>query len=179
MKCQVFFAFCFCRPSGNQPAAGVDYTELNKQIAIAKGIDPAEYNSVSRDALAAALKAAEEALSSKDQSAVSAAAQNLKNAMDGLKKMDYSALQSALARADVFLVSDQTAVLWQKLSDAARKGIGLLESGDQTAVDAVAVELTTLLDALKEELELIQETQVVVKEVPVETLPTNEFYLEF
>jgi len=159
-------------PSG-QP--GVDYTELNNQITIAEGLDPTEYDNASREILVSSLEKAREARSSKDQSAVSAAAKELKNALSLLKKMDYTKLESALSRADTLLVSEQTSILWQKLADVSRKATGMLESGDQEAVDAVVAELTEILDALKKELETIQQTQVVVKEVPVDVLPSSDY----
>lgn len=161
--------------SGGQGSSKVDYTELNKKIAIAEGLNPEEYEKTSRESLTTALEEARKALSSSNQTAVSNAAQKLQNALSGLKKMDYSKLQSALGRADNLLVSEQTVVLWQKLADAARKGTGLLDSGDQAAVDAGTAELTEILDALEKELGIIQKTQVVVQEVPVTVLPDNDY----
>ena len=163
------------KPGSGQGSSNVDYTELNKKIAVAEGLNLNEYNDDSRKALTTALTEARSALSSKDQSMVSNAAKKLQNALSGLKKMDYTKLQSALDRADNLLVSEQTVILWQKLSDAARKGIGLLESGDQAAVDAVTAELIEILDALEKDLDIIQKTQVVVQEVPVTVLPDSDY----
>jgi hypothetical protein len=66
----------------------IDYSELNRQITIASGLNLADYTEQSANALQTALETAKTARSSKSQEAVTIAAKSLKNAMSALVKMD-------------------------------------------------------------------------------------------
>ena len=154
---------------------GVDYSKLQKQLTVAEGLYLNDYDDESRVALVNAIVAGQNALSSDDQDTVNTAAQELGSVMSALVKMDYSRLRAVLDKTDMLLVSEQTAVLWEMLSKAAAEASSLLDSGDQDAVSAAASRLAEIIAQLEKELEVITETNIVVQEVPVVTLPTSDF----
>ena len=156
-------------------APSVDYSELQKQINIAGGLIPSDYTNESRNLLAAALTVAQNALNSKEQSMVTAAAEELRTTIASLVPMDYSGLKAALSQADALLASEQAALLLQEISDAAQRGSELLQSGDQQEVDQAAKELTDILNRLADLLDVESETKVVIQEVPVEVLPEGDY----
>lgn len=156
-------------------APSVDYSELQKQINIAGGLIPSDYTNESRNLLAAALTVAQNALNSKEQSMVTAAAEQLRTTIASLVPMDYSGLKAALSQADALLASEQAALLLQEISDAAQRGSELLQSGDQQEVDQAAKELTDILNRLADLLDVESETKVVIQEVPVEVLPEGDY----
>lgn len=160
-------------PTPSSPS--VDYSELQKQINIASGLIASDYTDESRDLLAAALSAAQNAMNSQDQGTVTAAAEVLRTTVAGLVRMDYSKLKEALSQSNALLGTEQGAVLWQQLSEAAEKSKQLLQSGDQQAVDQAANELTDILGQIAALLEVETETKVVVQEVPVEVLPEGDY----
>ncbi len=153
----------------------MDYSELQKQINIASGLIAADYTDESRALLAAALDVAQNALNSTEQSMVTAAAEELRTTIASLVAMDYAKLKAALSQADTLLVSEQIAVLWQQLSDAAEQGMQLLGSGDQQAVDQATEELTEVLEQIAALLEGNTEPKVVIQEVTVEVLPEGDY----
>lgn len=155
--------------------SGVDYSGLGKQIAIAGGLILSDYTDESQTLLASALETAQDALNSEDQAVVTAAAEELRTAIAGLKRMDYSGLKAALAQADAFLNSEEAALSWQQLSQAVEQGEQLLQSSDQQAVDQAARELSDSLAGIAALLEADTETKVVVQEVPVEVPPAGEY----
>lgn len=155
--------------------SGVDYSGLGKQIAIAGGLILSDYTDESQTLLASALETAQDALNSEDQAVVTAAAEELRAAIAGLTRMDYSQLKAALAQADAFLNSEEAALSWQQLSQAVEQGEQLLQSSDQQAVDRAAQELSDSLAGIAALLEADTETKVVVQEVPVEVPPAGEY----
>lgn len=157
------------------PTPGVDYTELEKQITVASGLELSNYTDQSCENLVDALSDARAALFYGEQSLVTAAAEQLRAAITGLVSMDYSQLKAALDRADTLLASEQAAALWEQLSEAAGQSRPLLQSGDQQAVDQAAGKLTDLLNDIAALLEAEPETKVVVQEVPVEVLPEGDY----
>lgn len=155
--------------------SGVDYSALEKQIAIAGGLILSDYTAESQALLAAALDEAQSARNSEDQSVVTAAAETLRAAVAGLTRMDYSRLKAALAQADAFLNSEESATSWQQLSQAVEQGEQLLQSTDQQAVDQAAQELSDSLVGIAALLDADTETKVVVQEVPVEVPPSGDY----
>ena len=156
-------------------SSGVDYAELEKQIAIASGLKMSDYNDQSRENLVDALSEAKAALHYSEQSPVTAAAQRLRAAIAGLVPMDYSRLKAALNRVDALLSSDQAVVLWEMLSETAEQGRQLLQSGDQQAVDQAADKLEELLADIAALLDSEPETKVVIQEVTKEVLPSGDY----
>lgn len=158
-----------------KPGKGVDYTELERQIAIANGLNQADYTKESWADLSKALAEANAALSSKSQDVVDAAAQALADAIAALVKMDYSALEAALKAVQDFIDGDDLADLWVRLVQAFLKGKELLTSGDQEACNATASEIMSILEELKARLEELRTPEVVTETVEVEVLPEGEF----
>ena len=159
------------------PGAKIDYTELNKQIDIANGLDEKLYTNESWDALEAALKAAKSAKKSNSQSTVDAAAEVLKSAIAALVEMDYSALTGALEQAEKLGDNDALAELFRQLCEAVAEGKALLGSGDQAAVNASAAKILDILAQIAEKMEQLGQSEIV--EVPVEVekevLPGGEY----
>ena len=159
----------------------VDYTELKKQIEAAESLTKDGYTKASWDALQEALAAGKEALSSKDQAVVDAAAKAIADAIAGLVKMDYSRLQEAINSADELTSSDEFMQLIKDLINAMNNGLGLLNSDDQAAVDAAADEIFALIEQLKAMLAAFEaedaEPPVVEDPVddPVDTEPEGKF----
>jgi len=153
----------------------VDYSELERQIGIANGVDTTEYTEKSATALLAALETAKSARKSDSQDAVTIAAKGLKNAMAALEKMDYSKLRQAMADANAALAAEELGALWQELDAALAAGDGLLTSKDQAAVDAAEDEIRRLLGEIEAVLEELNTPEVVEVEVPVEVLPEDDY----
>lgn len=137
----------------NKDPNRVDYSDLERQIAIANGLNQSDYTSDSWAVLQAALVKAEDTLAnSKNQDDVDAAAEDLAEAIFALVKMDYSKLEAALAAVEEFADSQEIYDLWLKLADAVTRGKQLLSSGDQAAVDAAAEDIRAILAQLMDAL---------------------------
>lgn len=161
------------RPDGDP--SDLDTQELTRQIAIANGLNQMDYTAESWANVTSALDEACAILGGNDQSAVDASAQTLKNAMTALVRMDYTALEAALADMQALGEDDSANALWLELMQAAQKGKGLLTSGDQAAVDAAAAEITALLTQIKETIDTKPAPEVVIQEVPVEVYPKDSY----
>lgn len=158
-----------------KPGKGIDYSELERQIAIANGLTQSEYTKESWAVLSKALAEANAALSSKSQDEVDAAAKALADAIAALVKMDYSALEEALKAVQDFIDGDDLADLWVRLVQAFLKGKELLTSGDQEACNATASEIMSILEELKARLEELRTPEVVTQTVEVEVMPKDDF----
>ena len=97
--------------------------------------------------------------------------------MAGLVRMDYSQLEAALGA--VYQKIDENPELhgvWVKLNTAVEETRPLLSSGDQAAVNNAVVKLNELLEELENcTVEVLREPEIVVQEVEVEVLPTDDF----
>ena len=153
----------------------VYYGELEKYIAIANGLNAADYTSEAMEELNAAMTAAENALWSHDQKVIDSAAAALSAAISALVKMDYSALVQALAKADAFEGNEGLTELWRSYIDALERGDALLTSGDQQAVDAAAAEILEILAEVEAGMATLRVPELVEVEVPVEVLPQDEY----
>lgn len=160
-----------------QPAPVIDYTEMNKQIDIAEGLDEKLYTKESWATLQNALNKANSLANSKDQTAVDAAAEALKKAIAGLVEMDYSALLEAIAKVEDLCEKDGVADLFKQLYDEVARGKDLLSSGDQKAVNDCAAKILELLAQVVAKLEELNEVETVIVEKPVEVpvLPDGPF----
>ena len=133
---------------------GVDYTELNKQIAIAEGLDENTYTEESWKALEDALKSAKDAKNSTSQDVVDAAAKALEKAIEGLKvkpevKVDYTELNKQIAIAAGLDGSKYTEESWKKLEDALKDAKEAKNSTSQDVVDKAAKDLADAIAALE------------------------------
>lgn len=156
-------------PKPEKPGTSVDYTELKNQINAAKALKEEEYTADSWAALQDALKKAEEALKSKDQSVVDAAAAALADAIKNLKKLDYTALIEAIEKTEEFLAGDLLGGKGTALVEALQNAKALLNNAkDQESIDKAAQALMTALTELMEVLE-----QLANK--PADKEPTGEF----
>ena len=153
----------------------VYYGELEKYIAIANGLNTADYTSEPMEALQACLADAQNALWSNDQKRVDAAAAALSQAISELVKMDYSALVQALAKAEAYAEGESLTELWRSYIDVLERGDALLTSGDQEAVDAAAAEILETLAAIEAGMATLKVPELVEVEVPVEVLPQDEY----
>lgn len=153
----------------------VSYTELEKQITVANGLEKTGYTAESWEAVSQALSDCKAARKSTNQSKVDAAAKALEQAMVSLQKMDYSALRQALDEATALSNAEVLDELWTELESAAAEGEVLLESGSQTDVDAAAERISSALQQIDELLGELKEPQIVEVEVPVEVLPTEDY----
>lgn len=156
---------------------GLDYSELELQIAIANGLNSYEYTAQSWKALEYALEVGNKRLAGiYDQGKLDKAAADIAAAIENLVKMDYSALDKALE--EVYIKIDENPQLhdvWNRLDKALERGKTLRISGDQAAVDAVVVELNALLEELATCSVLSVDPEVIIREVEVEVLPSSDF----
>lgn len=164
-------------PQGSEPSAKIDYTKLQEQINIALGLVRGQYTKESWEVLEAALQNAQAALSSRDQGVVDAATETLKNAIAALVKVDYSALEAAIAAVEEFLENSTLASKMRDLLDALKAAKELLSSGDQAAVDQAAELLLQLLEELEKEILNMAKIEEIVKEIEkiVEVEPTDPY----
>lgn len=138
--------------TGTSQTTAPDKTKLQEQIAAASGFSKAGYTKSSWDALVQALANGKSALSSASQQTIDAAALTLEAAKNSLVKMDYSGLQKAMDEANQFTENQRVATLFNQLSVAVSNGALLLESDDQTTVDAAKQEINDLLTQIRAEL---------------------------
>lgn len=143
------------------PVVVIDYSELQKQIDIAEGLNKGDYTADSWAALEEALANGKAHLTSKDQDAVDKAAKELADAIAALVKMDYSKLEEAIKNGNDLMEDDELGKLWKELMDAISDGYDLIGSGDQDAVDAATDNILRIIDELKKAIEEAKKQNVV------------------
>lgn len=153
----------------------LDDSGLMKQIAIANGLRQGDYTTESWQVLTEALSEANLALKGSDQKRADQAEADLKSAIAGLTRVDFTGLENALARADGLLNSESSNGLWGELMDAIAAGKEARNSGDQAAADAAAQKINDIAARLEAMLESGEGPEVVVQEVEVEVPPTDDF----
>lgn len=119
----------------------IDDSQLLLQIAIANGLSRADYTKESWQMVTDALALANDALNGDSQAAADDAEKALSKAIDGLVKMDYSALRSVLTEVEQMVAESETTTMWHELSCAAYNGQLLLSSGSQEDVDAATKQI--------------------------------------
>jgi hypothetical protein len=156
---------------------GLDYSELERQIGIANGLNSYEYTKESWEALQKAVEVGNQRLGGVyNQGKLDRAAKDIEDAIKALVKMDYSALIRALDM--VYAKIDETPEkhdLWYRLDKAVDKARPLLISGDQIAVNEAAVQLEAILRELESYVEPTEAPQIVIQEVEVEVPPVDDF----
>lgn len=126
-------------------ATNIDYTELERQIAIAQSLKETDYLVDCWNEMMDALDFAYTALGSDSQEAVDMAAQELKQAIENLVRVDYSALLKALDDLSQYIEKDELAGLWGRMHELINEANILLYSRDQAAINACASKITQLL----------------------------------
>lgn len=153
----------------------VDYTELEKQIAIAEGLDETLYTDASWENLLEKLEAAKLAATGKDQAEVDAATAALKTAIADLVRMDYQALHDIIEAIKKHAEEENLSGLWLKMHELLEKAPAMFESGDQAEVDAYVAELSALLAEIIREIESLKDANQVIVDDPQITYPTDPY----
>lgn len=153
----------------------VDYTELEKQIAIAEGLDETLYTDASWENLLEKLEAAKLAATGKDQAEVDAATAALKTAIADLVRMDYQALHDIIEAIKKHAEEENLSGLWLKMHELLEKAPAMFESGDQAEVDAYVAQLSALLAEIIREIESLKDANQVIVDDPQITYPTDPY----
>ncbi len=153
----------------------VDYTELEKQIAIAEGLDESLYTDASWENLLEKLEAAKLAATGKDQAEVDAATAALKTAIADLVRMDYQALHDIIEAIKKHAEEENLSGLWLKMHELLEKAPAMFESGDQAEVDAYVAQLSALLAEIIREIESLKDANQVIVDDPQITYPTDPY----
>lgn len=158
-------------------SANTDYSELKKQVAIANGLKSYEYTAETWAPLKTALDKGNLILKgTHGQVVVDTTAVAIEKAMAALVRMDYSRLEAVFGEAYAVLEDNvQLYDVWYRLTTALENARPLLSSGNQAAVNYAAEELDALLEEMASCGEYQQEPQVVIQEVEVEVLPTDDY----
>lgn len=161
------------RPKGFN--TNIDDSALLLQIAIANGLSRNDYTQESWQILTSALSDANDAMNGNSQAAADDAEKALSKAINSLVKMNYSELRSVLKEVEELVGESKTSEAWYELSCAACNGQALLGSGNQAAVDEAVSQLRELIAQVRDLLENPEAPNVVIKEVPVEVPPTDDY----
>lgn len=127
-------------------------TELNRQIAIAQGLNKDDYTSASWLVLDKALADAINARTATTQEAVDAAAKALKDAIAALEKkpvIDYTELLDAIEIAKQLNENDYTPESWSVFADALDAANKARTATSQAVVDAATKTLKDAIAALE------------------------------
>ena len=155
-----------------------DYSELEMQLAIANGLRSHDYTIQTWTPMKKAIDLGERYLKGKyGQQAVNESVEALEKAMSALVKMDYSRLENTLAAVYKKIDEDpQLHDIWVRLNAAVETARPLLVSGNQQAVDQAVENLNALLEELSDyESSVIGDPEVVIQQVEVEVLPTDDY----
>lgn len=159
------------------PSWRVDYSDLEFQIALANGLNGYEYTIETWTALQKVVEKGSLVLKWRyAQKGVDAAAQAIEDAVAALVKVDYSRLEAALGEVrDLIEKNPDLHDVWGRLDAAVAEAKPLLVSGNQTAVNEAAAEINALLEEWAECADVQQPADVVIQEVEVEVLPTDDY----
>ena len=131
-----------------------DYYNLNRQIAIASALIEGNYTSESWARMQTALKNAKDALSSKEQSVVDAAAtalaQAIANLVEYVQPVDLTELKKQLAIAEGLKEVNYTGDSWTNLLTAMETARQALTATEQADVDAATNLLKGAISGLVE-----------------------------
>lgn len=156
---------------------GLDYSELELQVGLANGLNSFDYTNESWEPLQKALDVGNKRLAGiYDQGKLDSAAKDIANAMARLIKMDYAPLIKAIDAVNLKIdANPEYHDVWYRLNKAVEEAKPLLISGDQEAVNVAANEINMLLEELSDHNIMTAEPEVIIQEVEVEVLPTNDF----
>ena len=152
------------------PVVKSDLTEANRLIAMVGELNKADYTSDSWNALIAALNKVKALTVYTPQAEVDAAVAALQAAIDGLVKIDYTALRAAIDAAEALKSDSEFAALWNELLAALANAMANLEGTSQEEVDASAAALADIVARIQAYLAGLTEAPVVQEpiEEPVE-----------
>ena len=150
-------------------------TELDNQLQIAQGLAQKDYTAATWAAVASALEAAEAAKAGTDQTAIDNAAKALKDAMAGLVKMNFTALQDALNAVNAHAGNKEISGIWNEMHALLVQAQELMLSGDQAAVDKCVADLAAKLAEIEAEVEKLEKVEQVEVEVQVPVEPTDPY----
>lgn len=156
---------------------GLDYSELELQVGIANGLNSYDYTKESWEPLQKALEVGNKRLAGiYDQGKLDKAAEDIEAALSRLVKMDYTPLNTALDAVNAKIKENpQLHDVWYRLNEVVEEAKTLLVSGDQEAVNEAAQEINALLEEVVQYSKVTVEPEIVIQEVEVEVLPTNDF----
>jgi len=156
---------------------GLDYSELELQVAMANGLNSYEYTKQTWEKLQEALEVGKTRLDGiYNQGKLDSAAEDIETALKELVRMDFSLLQNALDEVNAKInTNPELHDVWYRIDQTREKAMQLLISGDQEAVNATAEELEALLEELAACAPVTEEPEVLIQEVEVEVLPTSDF----
>ena len=167
----------FCSVLHVQAADSKDFTELERQIGIANGLEYYDYTKESWEVLQSAVEAGNKLLGgTTEQSKLNLAAEDIEHAREHLVKMDYSALTKVLD--EVYAEIDENPEMhdiWYRLDKAVDKARPLLVSGDQQAVNEMTEILEEIIGELSAQVEVPETPGVIIQEVEVEVPPVSDF----
>lgn len=146
-----------------EETAAVDTVKLEELLQIANSAKKENYTADSWRALEEAMALANAAMTSNDQTMVSAAQSALARALSEIKSMDYSAVENAMAAVNGFAQEDAIGPYWKNLQDAILYAQSLYGSGDQAAVNEAAQRITQRW----EELRAYRAQELEKKDTPV------------
>lgn len=156
--------------------SNLDMTELNKQIDIAENLKQQEYTADSWAKMKTALEAAKKARrNASTQVKVDTAAEDLKNAVAALVRMDTAKLQELLNTVDTYLNEEELSDVKDALLLAIKEAEAAITSGDQSAVDSAYTELNAAFEAYKAKLEELGKGEIIEVEKPVPVEPTDPY----
>ena len=163
--------------SDERARQGLDYSELELQVALANGLNPYDYTYQSWEPLEKALEVGNKRLAGiYDQGKLDSAADDIANAMARLVKMDYTSLHKALDDVELKVEANpEYHDVWYRLNLTVDEAKALLISGDQEAVNEAAKEIEALLEELANCNIMTVEPEIIIQEVEIEVLPTNDF----
>ena len=162
------------KPTTSTTKIKLDLTELNKQIAIAEDLKEADYTADSWNDLEKALSAAKKARKATKQSAVNTAADNLKDAIAALVRIDDTQLEELIATVNKYLSDEDMGKLVDDLLAAIKAAENALKSGNQDAINKAYTDLSAAFDAYKKALEELG-NKVIEVEKPIEVEPKDPY----
>lgn len=156
---------------------GLDYSELELQVGIANGLNAFDYTKESWEPLQKALEVGNKRLAGiYDQGKLDNAAKDIEAALGRLVKMNYAPLNKALNEVNEKIAENpQHHDVWYRIDKAVEEARPLLVSGDQQAVNEAAQKIDALLEELSACDKITVPPEIVIQEVEVEVLPTDDF----
>lgn len=156
--------------------SGVDNSNLKLKLAQVNGLSQYQYTKESWENLMGVYEEAKKAVDAGSQETIDTQVQNLEKAIGALVKMNYTPLADAMDAVEE-LIEEQPELhdVWTQLYQAVENYRPLLTSGDQQAVNEAAAEIQKLLEQRLLYIDTDKEPEIVVQEVEVEVLPTDDY----